>query len=281
MKRLLQLALFALVFGMPAISKAELEVVTEPLQYKDGNTELQGILAYPKGSERKLPGIVIFPEWWGRGDYTAGRAKQYAAQGFVVLAAEIYGGGKFVETAEEASALSKPFYEDRALFKRRVQAAYSALTQHAKVDGKRMAALGYCFGGTAALELARSGADLEATVVFHGGLGTPHPKEHKNIKGRVLVLNGADDPFVPHTERVEFKAHMDAAKIPYRFIDYAGAQHAFSNPAVDSKNLKGAAYNRDADVKSFKRSVRFLEHALAADGPGKRGGKKKMLDDEE
>src|SRR5690606_25520931 len=106
----------------------------------------------------------------------AGRAKQYAAQGFVVLAADMYGGAKFVETAEEASALSKPFYEDRKFFKQRARAAYAALVKDSRVDPKRIAALGYCFGGTAALELARSGADLEATVVFHGGLGTPHPE---------------------------------------------------------------------------------------------------------
>lgn len=234
----------------------------ETVSYQDGSVTLEGTLAYPEEAKASLPGILLFHEWWGKNDYAVSRAKQFADLGYVVLAADVYGKGVLANKAEDAKKLSAPFYEDRKLLRSRASKAFSVLISSEKVDPNRIAAIGYCFGGTTALELGRSGAALKGLVVFHGGLGTTEAADNKSIKAPVLVLNGADDPFIPVKEREEFKASLKQFGIPLTWVDYPGAVHAFTNPKVDSYKLDGAKYNKAADEKSWLAAKKFLTESL-------------------
>lgn len=234
------------------------EIKTERISYRDGATELRGFLAYDDSRTNASPGLLLIHEWWGLNSYVESRAVQYAKLGYVVFAPDMYGKGAVTTDPKQAGVLSGSFYADRALFRRRAAAGLAVLSGNPKVDPKREAVMGYCFGGSAALELARSGADLKATVVFHGGLSNPNPADAKNITGAVLVMLGADDTFISPTERDAFKNEMDAAKKPYQYVNYLGAQHAFTNPNADSLGIPGVRYNRDADVDSFSRSKELL-----------------------
>lgn len=237
------------------------------VEYREGQTTFQGLLAYDDAWSGAKPGILLIHEWWGHNDYIERRAKEYAALGYVTFALDMYGKGKVGESASAASDLSAPFYKDRALMRSRAalglsQLVNAALPKGLKVDATRLAALGYCFGGTVALELARSGAELNGVVVFHGGLATPDASQGKNIRGSVLVLNGAEDPMVKRDERTQFMDEMRASGVDWQFVEFGGAVHAFTNPGVDAKNLPGAKYNAAADQRSFALSKFFLAEKL-------------------
>jgi dienelactone hydrolase len=212
--------------------------------------------------------VLLVHEWWGHNEYIQKRARDYAAQGYLAFAVDMYGADQQGVTVAEASALSKPFYDDRNLMRNRARAGLTAFISAAKeagqhLDAHRISALGYCFGGTVALELARSGAPVRSTVVFHGGLGTPDRNLAKQIKGSILVLNGADDPMVPAEERNQFMQEMRDGGVDWQFVEYGGALHAFSNPAVDEKGIPGARYNKRADDRSFALSCAYLAEQLA------------------
>lgn len=258
MRRLL--AIFSACLLSATIAKAE--IVTERVVYKDGDTELEGIRSYDSAAVGKRPGVLLLHEWWGINDYMERRAKEYAALGYVAFVADLYGKGIRASSPDQAKKLSAPFYQDRSLFRRRAQAGLGVLVKDSLVDFEKLAALGYCFGGTAALELARSGVDLDGVIVFHGGLSNPAPADAKNIKGAVLVMIGADDPFIPPAEREGFKNEMKSADIPLEYVEYPGAVHAFTNPGSDGYQLSGIAYNKAADTDSFKRSKEFLNQTL-------------------
>ncbi|MBN8550047.1 MAG: dienelactone hydrolase family protein [Deltaproteobacteria bacterium] len=254
----MKVALRSIVFFLFWASVAQAEIVTERVLYKDGDTELEGIRAYDNALSGKRPGVLVIQEWWGINEYIERRAKEYAALGYVAFAPDMYGKGRRAKTPEEAKQLSAPFYADRNLFRKRAQAGLSVLVKDPLVDYEKLAAVGYCFGGTAALELARSGVDLDGTIVFHGGLSSPQPQDAQNIKGSVLVMVGAEDPFIPTPEREAFKKEMDDAHVRYEYIEYPSAVHAFTNPAADTLHQPGIAYHKSADEDSFGRSKEFL-----------------------
>ncbi len=205
------------------------------------------------------PGVVIVHQWEGLTDYEIGRAREIAELGYTVFCADVYGVGNNPKTAEERQALVSKYRDgDRANFRRNLSAAYSEIRRWPMVDRAKIAAIGYCFGGTGALEMARAGLDLKGVVSFHGGLSNPNPQDVKNMKCPALVLHGADDPFVPPAEVDAFKKEMDAASKPYTFIAYPGAVHAFSQSNAGNDNSKGAAYNAAADMKSFSEMVKFF-----------------------
>lgn len=225
----------------------------DAIEYAAGETKLEGYLAYPDGpSTTKRPGVVVFHDWMGLGPNPKMRADMLAKLGYVALAADLYGKGVRPANAGEAGKLAGQYKEDRATLRARARAALDQLVASGKVDPAKVAAIGYCFGGTAALELARSGAPLAATVSFHGGLSTPHPEDAKNIKGRVLVLHGADDPFVKPEEVAGFETEMRTAKIDWQLVAYGGAVHAFTVEAAGNDPSKGAAYDAKADHRSWE-----------------------------
>ncbi len=224
---------------------------TQIIEYKEGDTVLEGYLAYDSSGPAHKPGIVVIHDWLGIGPYSKSRAEQLAKLGYVAFAADIYGKGARPSNPKEAGEKAGSFKSNRPLLRARVQAALAELKKQKRVDSKKLAAIGYCFGGTTALELARSGADVRGVVSFHGGLGSPTPTDASQIKGSVLVLHGADDPYVPEDEVKAFETEMRNAKIDWQIVKYANSVHSFTNPDAGNDNSKGAAYNATADKRSW------------------------------
>jgi len=226
-------------------------VHTEVVEYKQDSTVLEGYLAYDDSVTDKRPGVLVIHEWKGISPYERKRVEQLAAIGYIAFAADIYGKGVRPATAEEAGKVAGIYRSNRGLLRLRAQAGLDALKAFIRTDGARTAAIGYCFGGTTVLELARSGAIVSGVVSFHGGLDTPTPGDAKNIKGKVLILTGADDPFVPEAQRVAIQDEMEKAKVDWQMVLYGGAVHSFTNPASGNNPSAGIAYNEEADKRSW------------------------------
>ncbi|TWT41763.1 Dienelactone hydrolase family protein [Phycisphaerae bacterium RAS1] len=239
------------------IPLAEAKVVTRPVEYKHGDVALEGFLAFDDAQPGKRPGVLIVHEWWGLNDYAKRRAQQLAEMGYVAFALDMYGKGVVATTREEAQKLSGQFHGS-PLMRERARAGLAVLAADEHVDAKRIAASGYCFGGSTVLELAYSGADIAGVVSFHGGLTAPKPEDMKNIKARILVLHGADDPFISADAIAAFQRGMQAAKADWQMVYYGGAVHAFSNPGVNAANIDGAKYDEKADRRSWEDMRQFF-----------------------
>lgn len=241
-------------------SQASAAIVGKNVEYKgEGGAVLEGYVAYDDAAPAARPGIIIVHDWMGLKGFEKEKARQLAGEGYVAFAADIYGKGVRPKNADEAKALSSRYKGDVPLLRQRAQAAYDTLKAMPQVAADKLLAMGYCFGGTTALELARSGAPLLGTASFHGGLSTPAPQDAKNIQGKVLVMHGADDPMVPPAEVDAFKKEMATASVPLTFIAYPGAVHSFTNPDAGTDNSKGAAYNAKADKASWVDFEKFLK----------------------
>ena len=230
---------------------AKAEVKTEIVEYKQGETVLEGWLAYDSSLRGKRPGVLIAHQWKGLGDYEKKRAEMLARLGYTAFAVDIYGKGVRAKDAKEAAGLANKFKSDRGLLRARVNAGLEVLVKNPQVDPKRVAAIGYCFGGTTVLELARSGAPVAGVVSFHGGLNTPSPEDARRIQGKVLALHGAEDPFVPPAEVAAFQEEMRKAGVDWQFVAYGGAVHGFTDWGAGSDPSKGMAYNEKADHRSW------------------------------
>ena len=241
---------------------ASAAVVGETIEYKQGDASLEGYVAYDDANQDKRPAVIVVHEWKGLGDYAKGRANQLAELGYVAFAADIYGKGVRPQSHEEAGKTAGMYKNDRVLMRARIQAALDVVKEHPLVDPTKVAAIGYCFGGTTVLELARSGADVKGVVSFHGSLATPNPADAKNIKGKVLVEHGAADNFV-NPEVEGFKKEMTDAGVDMRFESYEGAVHSFTVKDAGSDPSKGMAYNEDADKKSWESMKNFLKEIFA------------------
>jgi dienelactone hydrolase len=235
---------------------------TETVEYKQGDTTLEGFVAHDDAVQGARPGVLVVHQWMGLTDYEKKRAGMLAQLGYVAFCADIYGKGVRPKTAQEAAALAGKFKNDRRLLRARVNAGLDALRAQPHVDPKRIAAIGYCFGGTTVLELARSGADLNGVVSFHGGLDSPHPADGKNIQCKILALAGADDPFQKPEDLAAFENEMRDAKVDWQLVFYGGAVHAFTQPMAGSDNSKGAAYNERADRRSWLAMQDFFSEIL-------------------
>jgi dienelactone hydrolase len=225
---------------------------SEPIEYKVGDKTFEGQFYFDDADSTPRRAVIVCHEWWGLNDYAKRRAEQLAQSGYVAFAADMYGKGVNAKTMEEAAKMSSALKNDRPALRARVNAALSALQSRKEVNPKKVAAIGYCFGGTTALELARSGADIVGVVAFHAALNTPTPDDAKNIKGKILACHGADDPFVPPAEVAAFLDEMKKAKVNYQFNTYGGAVHTFTNPAAGNDPSKGQAYNEQADKRSWQ-----------------------------
>ncbi|MBK6406689.1 MAG: dienelactone hydrolase family protein [Holophagales bacterium] len=248
----------ALALAAAATLPASAAVKTEVVEYKDGDQTCEGFLAYDDAAKGKLPGVVVVHEWMGLGDYAKERATKLAGLGYVAFAADIYGKGIRAKDYKEAGQLAGKYKGDLPLLRSRARAAFDTLAKNGRVDAAKLFAIGYCFGGTTVLELARSGAPLAGTVSFHGGLATKDPADAKNVKGRVLVLHGAADPYVPPAEVAAFHKEMDDAKVDWQMVYYSGAVHSFTNPGAGTDPSKGAAYDAKADRRSWEAMKAFF-----------------------
>lgn len=236
---------------------ARAAVKGEPVKYSAGGTEYVGFVAFDDASTARRPGVLVCPEWGGLNDYARGRAKQLAELGYVAFAFDPYGGGKNAADVKQSGEWSGQLKANRPELRARVTAAFEAMKKQPQVDPARTAAIGYCFGGTSALELARGGADLLGVVSFHGGLGTPMPAKPGELKAKVLVCHGADDPFVPAAEVADFEAEMRQAKADWQLVAYGNAVHSFTNPGAKG-DLPGAKYEERADRRSWAAAKAFL-----------------------
>ncbi len=254
-------SLVPLLLGLlaPAASAA---VVGETVAYPVGKTLCEGWHAFDDSISGKRPGVLIVHQWTGLSDYEKMRAEQLAALGYNVFALDVYGKGVRPQPPQSAEESGK-YKENRALFRKRLEAGLQVLRDLPQTDPEKVAAIGYCFGGTGVLELARGGAGIDGVVSFHGGLGTPTPDDAKNIRCRVLVLHGADDPYVPPSEVAAFHREMKAAEVAYEFVAYPGAVHAFTQKMAGNDPSKGAAYQAEADAKSWEAMRAFFAKIFA------------------
>lgn len=254
--------LFSMAFAATAQAKAppKSPLLTEKtIEYKEGDTVLEGFLAHPKNLKKDTPVVVIVHEWMGLDSYAKTRARMVAGLGYVAFAADIYGKGIRPKDTDEAAKLATKYKTDIPLFRKRIRAAIDTATKLPHSDEKKAAIIGYCFGGTAALEAARAKMPVLGVVSFHGGLSTPNPKETKEVKAKVLVLHGAEDPHVPPKEVHAFEDEMRAAKADWQLVAYGGAYHKFSNPESPYKPELGFAYDEKADRRSWNAMKDFFE----------------------
>jgi dienelactone hydrolase len=256
---------FLKIFGLAVAIQTGLSAIkTETVEYKEGDTMLEGVLIYDDSIMNKRPGILIAHQWKGLTDYEKKRGEMLAKLGYVAFAADIYGKSTRPKDVQEAGQFAGKYKGDRDLLRRRVKAGFEQLKKSRFVDAEKTAAIGYCFGGTTVLELARAGADVDGVVSFHGGLGTPTPDDAKNIKGKVLALHGADDPHVPPTEEQAFEEEMRKAKVDWQLVAYGNAVHSFSDWNAGNDNSKGSAYNEKADKRSWEDMRDFFNELFGA-----------------
>lgn len=235
----------------------------EAVSYQDGSTRLAGYLAVPK-TRGPVPGVVIIHQWMGPTDHERAVAEELARVGYAAFVADIYGEGVRPKDAKEAGALAGTYKGDRALFRRRIAAAIDALKARPIVHPTRLAVIGYCFGGTGALEAARAGLPVKAVVSFHGGLDAPANPAQAPIAAKVLVCHGADDPFVPGKDVASFQEEMKRAKADLVFISYSGAVHAFTQKEAGNDPSRGAAYHEAAMKRSWGHMLQALAEAFTS-----------------
>jgi dienelactone hydrolase len=257
MKIFLSALVIMATLGLASAAHAQLRV--QAVSYRDGEALLEGYLTYDDSIIKgKRPAVLIAHQWMGLGPYEKKRAEMLARLGYNVLAIDIYGKGVRPRDAKEAGTMAGRFKSDREMLRKRVAAGLEVLQKHELTDPKRIAAIGYCFGGTAVLELARSGADIAGVVSFHGGLDSPKPEDGKNIKCKVLALHGADDPTVSAKDLAAFEDELRKAKVDWQLVKYGGAVHSFTEESAGHDNSKGAAYNEIADKRSWEAMKQFF-----------------------
>ncbi|MFP4053293.1 MAG: dienelactone hydrolase family protein [Phycisphaerae bacterium] len=239
-----------LAAGLSAAT-ATAELKTRTVEYTDGETVLEGYIAWDDDADGERPGVLVVHEWYGLNDYARARTRQLAQMGYVAFAADIYGKGRRAKNAKEAAKLSGEFKKNPKRLRRRTKLALDQLKELDQCDEDKVAAIGYCFGGTAVLELARSGAELQAVVSFHGGLSTSQPADKGDLEAQVLVLHGGADPHVPDEELLAFMKEMRKADATWQVNIYGDAVHSFTNSDSGDDPSTGAAYNKQADKRSW------------------------------
>ncbi len=237
----------------------------EEVVYRTGDTVLKGYLVYDDAVQGRRPGVLVVHDWWGHGDFVRDRARALTALGYTALAVDMFGDGKQTDDPGEADKLSGHVTGNLPLMKARFDAALSLLRKHKTVDPRRIAAIGYSFGGKVVLDMARQGADLAGVVSYWGLVGTQHPTQIDRVKAKVLVFNGKDDPMAPPEQIRQFRQEMTAAGVDYRLVDYPGLKHAFTRPDANARGKKHnlpLAYDSEADRKSWTEMQAFFKRVF-------------------
>jgi dienelactone hydrolase len=257
---LLLSAVIALVFA--SCGRKPGGVIGEEITYSSGGVPLKGYVAYKSGVEGRRPGVLVVHEWWGLNDYARRRARMLADLGYVALAVDMYGNGKTATHPDNAGKFAAEVMQHMDTAKARFLAAYELLKRQPECDSTRIGAIGYCFGGGVVLNMIWLGVPLDGVVSFHGALPTQPPPGAEKVTAKVLVCNGAEDPFNPPATVEQFNKIMDSAGVDYKFINYPGAKHSFTNPEADSLgrvfNLP-LAYNAAADTESWAAMREFFK----------------------
>jgi len=253
---------FSLVLAVAASAAAKPDIEGKEVSYRAEGVEMKGYMAFDRNVTGKRPGVLVVHEWWGHNEYARKRARMLAEMGYTALAVDMYGGGKQAMHPDDAGKFSSELMKDFDTAKARFIAAMDFLKKQPTVDPGRIAAIGYCFGGGVVLNMVRQGVDLRGVASFHGGLTAVKPAHKGEVKARILVLNGADDKFVTPEQIEAFKQEMKNAGADFRFIEYPGAIHSFTNPDADEYAKKfnlPLGYNAEADKKSWEELGKFLE----------------------
>ncbi|HUH91008.1 MAG TPA: dienelactone hydrolase family protein [Lysobacter sp.] len=252
--------LLLLSFAAPALAGMQ----TRPVDWKVGDRTFSGVLVFDDANAVKRPGLVMVPNWMGVTPAAVARAGQIAGSEYVVLVADVYGKGERPKDSAQAAAMSKPLRDDRALLRTRIEQAVDVLRKQATdapLDAGRIGALGFCFGGTTVLELARAGSHVAGVVSLHGGLSTPLPAKSGAVKTAVLVLNGASDPNVTAADIAAFEHEMDAAGADWQFVNFSGAVHCFAED--DANSPPGCVYNERAAKRAYEMLRDFFRERFA------------------
>jgi len=256
-----------LLLCLAGVHAAWAEVIGKEVSYKGGGVTMKGYLAYDSKARGKQPAVLVVHEWWGHNEYARNRARMLAELGYTALAVDMYGNDKQAQHPDDAGKFAGEVRANRDLARARFEAAMKLVKQQKTVDPTRIAAIGYCFGGSVVLDMARQGLPLVAVASFHGGLSTDVPAEAGKVKARVMVFTGADDPMAPPAQVEAFKAEMDKAGASYKVVSYPGVKHSFTNPDADEYGKKfnmPLAYNAAADKSSWADATKFLAEAFAA-----------------
>ncbi len=255
--RILLLIVLTFCFAGAAFSKLK----DKQVEYKADDVTMKGYLVYDDSMKGKRPGVLVVHEWWGLNQYARRRARMLAELGYTALAVDMYGGGKTATHPKDAGKFAAEVTQNMPQEKARFLAAMKLLENEPTVDKKRIGAIGYCFGGGVALQMALLGVDLSGVASFHGSLGSLKSEDASKVKAKLLVCTGAADPFVPKETVEGFKKEMDSAGVDYTLISYEGAQHSFTNPQADENGKKfnlPLAYNKKADEESWNEMKKFF-----------------------
>jgi dienelactone hydrolase len=266
---MIQMRILAALASLLVCQSLFAEVVTRELNYRHGDTVMHGMLAYDDASKEARPGVLVVHEWWGQNDYPRERARMLAALGYTALAVDMYGDGRTAAHPDDAGKFAGAVSGDLPLARARFEAALAALREQPTVADDKIAAIGYCFGGGVVINMARLGTEIDGVVSYHGSLASSEPAGPGDVKTRVLVFNGADDPLVTAEQIAAFKQEMDAAGADYEFINYPGALHGFTNPGADETGRTfdlPLAYDPEADRDSWERTQAFFDQIFADDG---------------
>jgi dienelactone hydrolase len=254
-----------LVLYLAATSFSQAAVQGREVTYSANGTTLKGYVAFDDAIKGKRPGVLVVHEWWGHNEYARKRARMLAEQGYTALALDMYGDGKQAHHPDDAGKFASEVSKNAALAKARFDAAFELIKQEKSVDPTNIGAIGYCFGGTVVLNMARIDEPLKVVISFHGGLGTDHPAEKGKIHARVASFIGDADPMIPATQVAAFREEMVTAGVNPKVVTYPGAQHAFTNPDADKygKEFKlPLAYSAAADKASWDAGLTFLADAF-------------------
>lgn len=236
---------------------------TQVLSYEADGLSMRGEFYVDDGQAGPRPGVLVFPEAFGLGDHARSRARRLAEQGYAALACDLHGEGQVIDDLPTVMGLLEPLRSDPPRIRARAHGGLAALAAQAEVDARRVAAIGYCFGGTMALELARGGADIVAAVGFHSGLATVAPEDAANIKGKVLACIGADDPGIPPEQRAAFEKEMRDAKVDWQLHLYGGVVHSFTNPDADKRAMPDyLRYDAAADARSWTAMINLFQEVF-------------------
>ena len=259
---LIKIAVFTFILSMVGIAAAEPRTVGKTVEYNAQGVVMKGYLAYDENNQGKRPGVLVVPEWWGLNDYARKRTQMLAELGYVALAVDMYGEGKYAVDPKEAGKLSSEVMKNFDEAEARFVAAVEFLKQQPNVDPSRIAAIGYCFGGSEVLSMAGQGVELKGVASFHGTLAAIKPPQPGMARAKILVLNGGADPFNTPEQIEAFQKEMKTAGADVKVISYPGALHSFTNPEADALGKKfnmPIAYNASADKKSWDEMKNFLE----------------------
>jgi len=249
------------------VSKDQLiKIKGEEITYASDSTNLKGYVAFDENKKGKRPGVLIVHEWWGHNDYVRKRADMLASLGYTAIAIDMYGDGKQANHPSDAGKFAQSVMSNLPEAKARFNAAVDVLKKHESVDNDKIAAIGYCFGGSVALTMANSGQDLDAVAAFHSGVQLP-VMPNKDLKARVLVCNGAEDPFISPESVKAFTSALDSLGKKYEYIAYPGAKHSFTSKEADANGEKfklPLAYNAEADQKSWESLQQLLNDAFTS-----------------